>query len=448
MKLITKYTRQGALLASILLTGQANAESFIVVGNNPHRTDELVAQLNQVGATVKSSLDHIGVVLADASASDFAQIARGLRSVKSITQDIVLGREQLFAQTEHPLPASQSSVAPGDMLFEFQWNLRALEAPKAWSMGYRGQGVRVALLDTGVDGDNFELYGRINSDLATSFIAGESWDASSDVTFHHGTIIATALAAADNGYGMVGVAPDVELLPIKVASDDGSFGRASALLQGMYYATEHDADIINMSLGMHIDKSSKGLQTIKTAFSRAAKYAWQSGSLIIAAAGNDGRNVDEDDNDVHFPAQLKNVVTISATGPVGYGYDQTVELAQVPQFSNYGKHYIDFAAPGGNDTLYRQGNMDMCQVSFLAFPCYMFDEVIAIDNNGQPLTIHGTSIATAQASGVAALVIGKTGKDQPRKLLKRLIRGAEDAQDNTTADHFGYGRLNAYNSVK
>jgi hypothetical protein len=109
------------------------------------------------------------------------------------------------------------------------------------------------------------------------------------------------------------------------------------------------------------------------------------------------------------------VITIGATGPVNYGKDQTVDLDQVPSFTNHGEDYIDFAAPGGNDTVYNQGTLEICTVNYVSLPCYMFDEMVAIDNNGQVLTIQGTSNATAQDS---------------------------------LTPFFGYGRLNAYESIK
>lgn len=447
MSVLKKTMLCQLVCASLLYSSTALSDQYIVVSHHKHNSNAMATQLANVGESVTESLNKVGVAIVDSDNPDFIELALQLPAVKFAVKNVELGRDQLFTDSSSAM-SSLSSETAADPFMSFQWNLQALQAPAAWDMGYRGTGVTVAVLDTGIDADNPELIGRVNTEQAKSFIANESWDAAPEATFHHGTIIATAMAAADNGFGIVGVAPSVEILPIKVASDDGSKSSAAALIQGMYYAVQQDADVINMSVGMHVDKSTQGLRAIKTAFRRIAKHAWRQGSLVIAAAGNDGINVSQSHDTVHLPAQLKKVVAISATGPVNYGKDQSVNLDQVPQFTNYGDYYVDFAAPGGNDTVYKQGLFESCQVSFVTFPCYMFDEVIAIDNNGQPLTTHGTSIAAAQASGVAALVIEKLGSNKPRKVLKRLIKGADEPENANLSPYFGFGRLNAANSVK
>ncbi len=443
-----------SVLATAMFSTSAFAEQYIVVAHHQKLNDVRLANIENMGGTVVDAMRDIGVAIVESSVADFAQKVQKLPNIRFAVKDIALSQDDLFSAGQNAMPSHSStlppptSAMPDDMFFGFQWNLQAIKAPQAWAAGYRGQGTRIAILDSGVDGDNFELVENINTDLAKSFIDGENWDVSPEITFHHGTIIATSMVAKDNGMGIVGVAPDAQIVPVKVVSEDGTRGSASALLRGMYYAAKIDADIINMSLGMHINKSTPGAYAVTTAFKRAAKYAYKQGSVIIAAAGNDAIDVSNDDENIHLPGQLPRVITISATGPVDYGKDQTVDLDQVPSFTNHGEDYIDFAAPGGNDTIYNQGTFEMCTVNYVSLPCYMFDEMVAIDNNGQVLTIQGTSIATAQASGIAALIIGKTGKNKPRKVLRKMIKGADEPAQDSLTPFFGYGRLNAYESIK
>ncbi|MCJ8267780.1 MAG: S8 family serine peptidase [Psychrosphaera sp.] len=446
-----------SVLATAMFSTSAFADQYIVVAHHQKLNDVRLANIENMGGTVIDAMPEIGVAIVESSAPDFAQKVQKLPNIRFAVKDIALSKDDLFSAGQNALSSPSSALSteapqaadlPDDMFFGFQWNLQAIKAPQAWAAGYRGQGTRIAILDTGVDADNFELVENINTDLAKSFIDGENWDVSPEITYHHGTIIATSMVAKDNGMGIVGVAPDAEIVPIKVVSEDGTRGSASALLRGMYYAAQIDADIINMSLGMHINKNTPGAYAVTTAFKRAAKYAWKQGSLIIAAAGNDAIDVSNDDENIHLPGQLPHVITIGATGPVNYGKDQTVDLDQVPSFTNHGEDYIDFAAPGGNDTVYNQGTFETCTINYVSLPCFMFDEMVAIDNNGQVLTIHGTSIATAQASGIAALIIGKTGKNKPRKVLRKMINGDDEPAQDSLTPFFGYGRLNAYESIK
>ncbi|WP_448567209.1 S8 family peptidase [Thalassotalea ganghwensis] len=435
-------------ILSVLGVSNTYAERYVLMAHKNQLSNYLVSQVEAIGGVVIDNMQHIDMLVVDSDSKDFERDSASIYNVQYVFKDIELNQEDLFSDANNAQNSSAPNSFYGDMFSEFQWNLQALQAPETWALGYRGAGVRIAVLDTGVDADNIELVENINTELAKSFIEGESWDASPSAVFHHGTIITTALAAKDNGVGIIGVAPDAEIVPVKIVSDDGSRGSLSNMLSGIYYATEIQADIINMSLGAHISKAQLESKPIKKAFKRATRYAWRQGAVVIAALGNDGLDLNHDTKGLHLPAELKNVVAISGTGPVGRGYDQTVSLDSISSYSNYGRRLVDFAAPGGNDKSFLNGHFENCIVSWFEAPCFMFDEVVAIDNNGQVMTTRGTSIAAAQASGVAALIISKIGKNKPRKVIKKMIIGAEDNMEEYDPTHFGYGRLNAYRSVK
>ncbi|MEO1524536.1 MAG: S8 family serine peptidase [Planctomycetota bacterium] len=173
------------------------------------------------------------------------------------------------------------------------WNVNAVEAPEAWAAGYTGQGVTVAVIDTGVDLDHPDLVnnlyvnpgeiagngidddgnGYVDDVSGYDFVSG---DARPDDGNGHGTHVAGTVAAARDGRGATGIAPDAKILPVRVLNDSGS-GSDSSVAAGIRYAADIGAEIINLSLGGGY--SSRILSAIE--------YATSLGSLVVAAAGNE-----------------------------------------------------------------------------------------------------------------------------------------------------------------
>jgi lantibiotic leader peptide-processing serine protease len=101
-----------------------------------------------------------------------------------------------------------------DFLFDLQWGHTAVRATHAWNAGFRGQGVRVAVLDTGIDATHPDLSENVNMDLSRSFVPGEDVQTPPGAVLDHGTHVAGIIAAAQNGVGVIGVAPDAEIFAV------------------------------------------------------------------------------------------------------------------------------------------------------------------------------------------------------------------------------------------
>lgn len=209
--------------------------------------------------------------------------------------------------------AGSSPFAPSDdPRSHEQWGLRAVGAKAAWERS-TGKEIVVAVLDTGV---------APHEDLprllpGRSFTGGTNPDPNG-----HGTHVAGIIAAAmGNGLGIAGLAPAVRILPVQVLDADGS-GDHADIASGIVWATDNDADVINLSLGG--EESSDVL-------SAAVQYAISKGVIVVAAAGNSGSG----SNAPMYPAAYDPVLAVSAAGPDG----------TAAMFSNSGP-YVDIAAPG------------------------------------------------------------------------------------------------------
>lgn len=235
-------------------------------------------------------------------------------------------------------PLMESAVSSDE-----NWSLEAIHAaPPGSTVSQRP--VLVAVLDTGIDASHEELVGRIVTHKC--FVE----DCEVNDKLGHGTFIAGIIAAdADNDIGTVGVAPDSILLNVKVADDKGMC-RQSDLVEGIIWAVDNGALVINISIE---------LSEYTSPLEEAIDYAWRNGALVIAAAGNEGNTTPV------YPAAFKNCVAVT-------GIDKDMDIAPL---ANHGE-WVDVAAPG-----------------------FMIYGVVPGDAYGYQ---HGTSFATAYVSGLAA----------------------------------------------
>lgn len=307
-----------------------------------------------------------------------------------------------------------------DFFFDLQWGHDAVNAVEAWNDGVRGQGVRVAVLDTGFDLSHPDL--APNIDFASSAdMTGQGLQYTLADTFSHGTHTAGTIAAADNGFGTIGVAPEAQLMLVKVLYDEG-YGSFADILAGMYYAADQGADVISMSIGGYFPRHlDTGPNKLTVASNHAAIYARQQGAIVIASAGNEATDYDHAKDLIHLPSDATGVVSVSATAPRGWATPAGSSFDYLASYSNYGTSVIDFAGPGG-DVAY-PGN-ETCVVGTtipLARPCWVFDLVFSTGNGGWYWSA-GTSMAAPHVAGVAALVISELGGSPSPAQVKVALR--------------------------
>ncbi len=315
------------------------------------------------------------------------------------------------------MPFSGEGVrAPNDPFYQYQTNMDIVQATDAT---HSGSGIVVAVIDTGV--------GTGGTDTPINMLAGYDFvNDDNDPTDDqgHGTHVAGTVAqATNNGIGTIGVAPDVDIMPLKTLGADGT-GFSSDTIAAMEYALNNGADVVNMSLGSTTGSTSE---------EAAVDALVAAGVAVVAATGNDGIQ----NNGVNFPAAYENSIAVSATGFAG----------TIATYSNGGSE-TDLAAPGGD--------MNLTDTNGDGSADQWTDE----NNDGQPDGIiqetisgssynfffyEGTSMATPHVAGAIAALMsaGATAAEAESFLKSTAVDLGTAGVDNL----YGHGEIRLQDAI-
>ncbi|MFE3097338.1 type VII secretion-associated serine protease mycosin [Streptomyces sp. NPDC059248] len=283
-----------------------------------------------------------------------------------------------------------------------QWGLEALNTDEAWRTT-KGAGVTVAVLDTGVDDQHPDL--RDNVLPGKDFI-GFGAARGDRAWARHGTAMAGIVAAHGRGFGnesgVIGIAPEAKILPVRVILEGGDQARekarksrGTALAQGIRWAADQGADVINLSLGD--DSESAHPEPGEDA---AVQYALAKGAVVVASAGNGGEKGDR----ISYPAAYPGVIAVTAVDRFG----------NRASFSTR-RWYATVAAPGV--------------------------DIVIPDPDRKYYEGWGTSAAAAFVSGAVALVRSAHGDLTPAQIKRLLIDTARDRPESGRDDSRGYGTV-------
>lgn len=311
--------------------------------------------------------------------------------------------------------------------FDDLYGLKKLQCAQAWDLS-QGEGVVVAVIDTGIDYNHpdlsvniwtnaDEIPGNGIDDDGNGYIDDvrgyDMSDNDSDPSdyYGHGTHCAGTIAAVgNNNIGVIGVAPRAKVMPVKIFPNATS----DVCIQGIKYAADNGAKVLSNSWG------PSGRQPSNPALEQAIDYAYSKGCIIVFAAGNAG-----DEVQYYSPANYSKVITVAATD----NNDQ-----QAP-FSNYGAN-IDVAAPGADVLSLRASGTDMYSDGNHFVP--------AGNTNAQYYRSDGTSMACPHAAGTSALII-KLHPDWTAEQIRNVLKSSSDPIITTT--YVGQGRLNAFKAA-
>ncbi len=452
MKLKIPFPFKRALLLLIFFsfTNYLFAESYIVIAKKKVFNRNMITKIKSYGGTFSKVYPKLGFAIVTSKNKLFVSKVKKIPTIRSVIKDTKVQwidpKRKKFSVESVPSPPY---TGDDDFFFDAQWGHDAIDAPEAWNLGATGSGVRVAVLDDGIDSDHPDIAPNLNTELSTSFVPGQTFEYNENYPgdpFSHGTHTSGTILAADNAYGTIGVAPNAELVMVKVLDSYTGSGYWSWILNGIIYAADIDADIINMSIGGWAKKTYENAEFLYV-FGRTTYYAWSKGVTLIASAGNAGLNTDEYPEWVHLPSMAPKVIAVSATAPRGWAVDFSTNLDEPASYSNYGLKHIDFAAPGG-DYVYDDGGQ-ICSVAGLTHYCYVFDFVFSTGSHGSWYWSIGTSMAAPHVAGVAALIIGEAGGSlHPQMVLNILRRSSDDLGPVGRDEFYGSGRVNAFKAVK
>ncbi|MFE0453994.1 type VII secretion-associated serine protease mycosin [Streptomyces sp. NPDC058914] len=312
----------------------------------------------------------------------------------------------LLAASLALLPAAP---AHADGIRGQQWALEALHTDEAWRTT-KGAGITVAVLDTGVEADHPDLDGNVLTGTDLVRFGAKPGDRA---WARHGTAMASIIAGHGHGYGngdgVMGIAPEAKILPVRVILEDGDPARAkarstrgNALAEGIRWAADHGADVINLSLG---DDSASAHP--EPAEDEAVQYALKKGAVVVASAGNGGEKGDR----ISYPAAYPGV--IAATAVDRYGTRASFSTR---------RWYATVSAPG-------------------------VDVVIA-DPDHKYYQGWGTSAAAAFVSGAVALVKAAHPGLTPAQIKKLLEDTARNAPTGGRDDSRGFGFIDPAAAIK
>ncbi|MCR8635006.1 S8 family peptidase [Paenibacillus radicis (ex Xue et al. 2023)] len=285
-----------------------------------------------------------------------------------------------------------STITPNDSLYRrYQWNLPLIETELGWDISKGSKDVIVAVVDTGVDMNHPDLKNQLIEGINVVNTGALPLD---DVG--HGTHVAGVIGAiVNNNLGVAGMSWYNRVMPIKVLDQTGA-GSTYAVAQGIIWATDHGAKVINMSLGNYADANF---------LHDAIRYAYDHDVVLIAASGND--NTDRPG----FPAAYPEVFAVAAA-------DANKNKAS---FSNYGD-YIDVAAPGVS--------------------------IASTYPNNQYAALSGTSMASPHVTALAALIRSVNPALKNQEVMQIMRDTAQDVGPKGKDNYFGYGLIDVAAALK
>ncbi|MEK3683369.1 S8 family peptidase [Paenibacillus sp. FSL R10-2736] len=283
-------------------------------------------------------------------------------------------------------------ITPNDLLFStYQWNLPAIETELGWNLSKGSKEVVVAVVDTGVQADHPDLQGQLLAGYNAITNGGAPDD---DVG--HGTHVSGIIGAlTNNEEGVAGISWYNKILPVKALDNSGA-GTTYSVAEGIIWAADHGAKVINLSLGNYAD--SQFLHD-------AIKYAYDRDVVIVSASGND--NTERPG----YPAAYEEVIAVAATNSTG----------ERASFSNYGD-YIDVAAPG--------------------------ESIASTYPDNQYAALSGTSMASPHVAALAGLVRSLNPELSNKEVTELLTSNAVDLGDAGHDKYYGWGQVDIYKTLQ
>ena len=488
-----------AALALIMATGifgsaegaqAGTTQTYLVLYKQQSVPAGAASAIQRAGGTLIYSYDAIGVAIAQSASTSFRGKVLSDEKVEGAMSTAGFGvklDDEIGDIFTGPPPGDLPNppATDSDNLSGLQWDVRQIHAPEAHEITGGSPSIVVGDIDTGLD--------FTHPDIAPNYDAANSVDCTSGSPSPllpgndqngHGTHTAGTIAAASNGIGIVGVAPNVKIAGIKAATDEGFFF-PEAVVCAFMWAGDHGIDVTNNSYfadpWLFNCRNDAEQRAIWKAEQRAIRYAMQQGVVVVASIGNENqdlakRNIDTISPDfppgsettrevtnacVRIPVEIPGVIGVSANG----------NLLQKAYYSDYGVGVTQVVAPGGDRRFQLTAEAPNGRVlstwpAELAFPSPLIIQD-PVNPNAWYAYLQGTSMAGPHVAGVAALVMSQFGEMPPGKVQAFINQTADpqpcppnpfnpgppfDFEATCTGgpsynSFFGHGQVNALSAV-
>ncbi|MDR7317648.1 S8 family peptidase [Brevibacillus nitrificans] len=310
-------------------------------------------------------------------------------TTKQLMKKLAEHPDSVFAEPNFLLLPNRT---PNDPYYtEYQWNLPLIGMEQSWDVSEGSSDVIVAVVDTGVDMEHPEFEGKLVEGYNVLDGSNKPQDDNG-----HGTHVSGVIAAKTNNKdGIAGMTWKSKLMPVKAIGADGS-GSAVDIAQGIYWATDHGADVINLSVGNY---------TSSAALKEACKYAYDNNVVLVAASGNDASDQPS------YPAAYDEVLSVAAVD----------HLKERADFSNFGD-YVDVAAPG----------VDIPST-------YIYSDYASLS---------GTSMACPHVAALAALVRSVHPDMKSHDVMELIRSSALDLGPPGHDQLYGYGMIDVNRTLR
>ncbi|MFL6105477.1 MAG: S8 family serine peptidase [Marmoricola sp.] len=520
-RIVAVATAIAALTAAALVSGtiassadaSSRTTSYVVLAQDAGSAQSLAARLKGLGAHVTGVNTDIGLVSVTSTDAAFRTSATRLSGVYGVARDKSIGQApkqkphalpteyakslQKPAKTPHPTPGA----GPSDPLDTQLWGMRMINADKAHAITLGSKKVRVGIMDTGVDGTHPDLRANFDYALSRNFVTDmpdidgacehpSCKDPVGEDDDGHGTHVAGTIAAALNGFGVSGVAPNVDIVEVRAGQDSGYFF-LQPTVDALTYSADAGIDVVNMSFyvdpwlyncagGAPEDTPEQAAEqgVIIAAMNRALKYAHDRKVTLVAASGNEHSDlanppVDSSSPDYGAAPHDRTIdnarcVSLPTENPYVLGVDALGPSGKKSDFSNYttdlSSGEVDVSAPGGwfrdgfGTSSYRtNGNLIL---STYPLNVALADGNVDADGNVTPAGValgvqkvcpatpvpgatacgyyqflQGTSMASPHAAGVVALAVSAHGKNLGRDGFGMTPGRVASLLERTATDH-------------
>ncbi len=454
-------------------------QTYVILYKSSAVASDAATVIQRAGGSLVYSYNKIGVVIARSDNTAFGANLRADGRIEGVSPTTSFG-VQLNDQVEVMDAATLTDTTTavwGDPLSFRQWDMTQIHVPEAHEVNTGSPTVIVGDIDTGIDPTHPDLAPNLDLTRSVGCIGGvpDQNPAAWFDNHFHGTHTAGTIAAAANGIGIVGVAPNVKIAAIKAGNDDGYFF-PEAVICAFMWAADHGINVTNNSYfadpWLFNCRNDPEQRALWKAEQRAIRYAMSKGVVVVAAQGNENmdlskRNVDTISPDYPPGSAIEREVTnaclvipVEIAGVIGVTADGS--KLQKSYYSSYGIGVVQVTAPGGDNPFQRPSPSISGSVLSTIPYYYCGGPGSACYGNAS-----GTSMASPHAAGVAALILSQFGH-MPQSAVQAMLTNTADPMDcppnpfdpgglgtysatcvggSSYNGFFGHGQVNAFSAV-